>query len=159
MVIVVTAIGITAPIRVRVIPGGCAVTPARGRPARVIAVVRVRPTAVVIASAGPIIIIVISCAAVVTGPSVLAARVRAGPAETAPVIVAGADRSVSPVSFAESFGLTSISSSAWPLLATTPTPLQPSNLRKLNLCFSCFSSCCDFPLRFVARRDRGCVAT
>jgi hypothetical protein len=35
---------------------------------------------------------------------------------------------------------------AYPLLAPLLTRLQPSNLQKLNLWFSCFSSCYNFPL-------------
>jgi hypothetical protein len=71
------------------------------------------------------------------------------------------DDGVSPVSFAERTVLTStpkISLLACPLLATPSTRLQPSNLRRLDLWFSYFPFCSDFPLRFVAAPYRGCVA-
>jgi len=61
------------------------------------------------------------------------------------------------VSFAQSFVEAATNSlllslPAYRLLATLSMRLQPSNLRKLNLWFSCFSSCYDFPLGFVAAR-------
>src|SRR5438093_5987821 len=51
VVVVVTTVRVTAPIRIRVISPSCSVTPTRVWPAGVVAVVGVRSTAIVIPSA------------------------------------------------------------------------------------------------------------
>src|SRR5439155_26075766 len=71
---------------------GRAVAPVRRRPARVVAVVWVRSTAIVIAGAAPVIVAVILCAAVVTRPAILAGRIRAGATITGSTVVARAAR-------------------------------------------------------------------
>src|SRR5262249_34149634 len=94
VVVAVTTVRVTAPIRVGVISRGCSVTPIGVWPARVVAVIRVTRSAAVVVAGTTVISVtaVVRRRPIVTCAAVLGASVRTGPSIAGSRVIARVGR-------------------------------------------------------------------